>query len=67
MPLTELARLNNIPPHTKVNIGDRITIPASRAARATQAETHKVAAQPKTLSAPAKGKAETKAAALPKA
>ena len=35
MPLPELARLNNIPPHTKVNIGDRITIPASRAARAT--------------------------------
>ena len=67
MPLTELARLNNIPPHTKVNIGDRISIPASRAARATQAETQKVAAQPKALSAPAKGKTDTKAAALPKA
>ena len=68
MPLTDLARLNKIPPHTKVNIGDRITIPASRAARAElQAETQKVAAQPKALNAPAKGKTETKAAALPKA
>ena len=66
MPLAELARLNNIPPHTKVNIGDRITIPASRAtARATQPE-QKVAAQPKSLSAP-KAKAEPKTAALPKA
>jgi len=67
MPLAELARLNNIPPHTKVNIGDRITIPASRAARAPQAETQKIAAQPKALSTPAKGKTEAKAAALPKA
>ncbi len=66
MPLAELARLNNIPAHTKVNIGDRITIPASRAtARATQPE-QKVAAQPKSLSAP-KAKAEPKTAALPKA
>ena len=66
MPLVELARLNNIPPHTKVNIGDRITVPASRAAHATQPEAQKVATQPKALSAP-KGKAEAKAAALPKA
>ena len=66
MPLAELARLNNIPPHTKVNIGDRISIPASRAAHATQPQTQKLAAQPKALSAPAKGKTETKAAALPK-
>jgi murein DD-endopeptidase MepM/ murein hydrolase activator NlpD len=26
-PLTEIARANNIPPHTKLNIGDRIVIP----------------------------------------
>ena len=66
MPPAELARLNNIPAHTKVNIGDRITIPASRAtARAAQPE-QKIAAQPKALSAP-KAKVETKTAALPKA
>ena len=64
MPLTELARLNNIPPHTKVKIGDRITIPATRAARATPAETQKVAAQPKALSAPAKGKTETESGSV---
>ena len=52
MPLAELARLNNIPPHTKVNIGDRITIPASRARPRDAARTQKVAAQPKALSAP---------------
>jgi murein DD-endopeptidase MepM/ murein hydrolase activator NlpD len=66
MPLAELARLNNIPAHTKVNIGDRITIPATRAAQAAQPE-QKLAGQPKTLSAPAKAKAEVKTAAQPKA
>ncbi len=63
MPLAELARLNNIPPHTKLNIGDRLTIPASRAARAVQPEAQKLAAQPKALSAPPKGKSEPKAIA----
>jgi murein DD-endopeptidase MepM/ murein hydrolase activator NlpD len=67
MPLPELARLNNIPPHTHLKIGDRITIPASRAARGNQAETQKLATQPKALNAPAKAKTEAKAAALPKA
>jgi murein DD-endopeptidase MepM/ murein hydrolase activator NlpD len=67
MPVAELARVNKIPPHTKVNIGDRLNIPASRFARAPQPETQKVAAQPKALSAPPKGKTETKTAALPKA
>src|SRR5262249_27478650 len=30
--LVEVAKANNIPPHTKVNIGDRIVIPGLRAA-----------------------------------
>ena len=59
----DLARLNNIPPHTKLSIGDRLSIPASRTARAAQPETQKLAAQPKTLSAPPKSKAETKTSA----
>ena len=67
MSLADLARLNNIPPHTKLNIGDRLTIPAGRAARAAQPQAQKLAAQPKALSAPPKGKTETRAAALPKA
>ena len=29
-PLVEIAKANNIPPHTKVNIGDRIVIPGLR-------------------------------------
>ncbi|MCC6890725.1 MAG: peptidoglycan DD-metalloendopeptidase family protein [Hyphomicrobiales bacterium] len=57
--LTELARLNNIAPHTKVNIGDRLTVPAGRASRSARAESDKVA-QPKSLSAP-RGKTEAKA------
>src|SRR5262249_54834008 len=60
----ELARLNNIPPHTKLKLGDRINIPASRAV--ARAHEQKVTTQPKTLSAP-KSKAEPKTAALPKA
>jgi len=65
MPPAELARLNNIPPHTKVSIGDRITIPASRAI--ARAHEQKIVTQPKALSASPKAKAEPKAAALPKA
>jgi murein DD-endopeptidase MepM/ murein hydrolase activator NlpD len=66
MSLTDLAKLNNIAPHTKVSIGDRLNIPASRVARATKTEAPQVA---KALSAPAKAKAEPKtvAKAQPKA
>jgi murein DD-endopeptidase MepM/ murein hydrolase activator NlpD len=68
MPVAELARVNNIPPHTKLGIGDRLNIPANRAtARAAQPEAPKVAAQPKALSAPPKAKPEVQTAALPKA
>jgi len=63
MPLAELARYNNIPPHTKLNIGDQIRIPAGRTSRNAKPETQKVA-QPKALSAPPKAKLEAKA--LPK-
>ncbi|MBX9774727.1 MAG: M23 family metallopeptidase [Xanthobacteraceae bacterium] len=66
MPLAELARLNNIPAHTKLNIGDRISIPASRAAARANEGEQKVAAQPKALSAPKAKAAEPKTAA-PKA
>jgi len=66
MSLTDLAKLNNIPPHTKVKLGDRLNVPASRAARATKTEGPQVA---KALSAPPKAKAEPKtlAKAAPKA
>jgi LysM repeat protein len=30
-PLVELARVNHIPPHTKVNLGDRLVIPGAQA------------------------------------
>jgi murein DD-endopeptidase MepM/ murein hydrolase activator NlpD len=62
--ITELARLNNIPPHTKLKIGDRLTIPAGRTARALPAEPPR--AQPKALSAPTPSKTEAKAKAQPK-
>jgi murein DD-endopeptidase MepM/ murein hydrolase activator NlpD len=73
MSLAEIAKLNNIPPHTKVNIGDRINIPASRSTRVAQTE-QKVA-QPKALAAPTKkadknaatSKAEPKVVPAPKA
>jgi murein DD-endopeptidase MepM/ murein hydrolase activator NlpD len=59
MPLAELARVNNIPPHTKVNIGDRINVPARNASRvAAKPDTQKAA---KALSAPPKAKVEAKA------
>jgi murein DD-endopeptidase MepM/ murein hydrolase activator NlpD len=67
MPVGELARLNNIPAHTKVKLGDRITIPASRAAARAHEGEQKLAAQPKALSAPKAKAAEPKTAALPKA
>ena len=60
MSLAELARLNNIPPHTKLKIGDRLKIPAGRTARALPAEPPR-AAQPKALGAPSKTEAKVKA------
>jgi murein DD-endopeptidase MepM/ murein hydrolase activator NlpD len=62
VPLAELARLNNIPPHTKVNIGDRIKLPGGHTAQ--RAEEPKVA-QPKALSDTSKAKPAT-SKALPK-
>ena len=64
--ITELARLNNIPPHTKLKVGDRLTVPANRTARAAPAEPPR-AAQAKALSAPAISKTEAKAKPQPKA
>ena len=37
VPLTALARANNIQPYSKVNIGDRLTIPGGRKRRAARA------------------------------
>ena len=42
--LTALARANNIQPHTKVNIGDRITIPGGRQALMRPAQAPAIAA-----------------------
>jgi murein DD-endopeptidase MepM/ murein hydrolase activator NlpD len=63
-PLTEIARVNNIPPHTKVNIGDKIIIPGSRSSAAPKKDAPKVA-QSKPLSP--SSKAQTTAKAAPKA
>ncbi len=65
MSAIELARLNKLPPHTKLKVGDRVNVPASLASRPEASKT----AQPKSLSAPAKGKSEAKVDAkdLPKA
>jgi murein DD-endopeptidase MepM/ murein hydrolase activator NlpD len=41
--LTEIARANNIPPHTKVNIGDRIVIPGARTSRLPRKDAPKLA------------------------
>jgi murein DD-endopeptidase MepM/ murein hydrolase activator NlpD len=62
VPLVELARLNSIPPHTKVNIGDHIKLPAGHTARRTEEQK---APQPKALSATPKAKPPA-AKALPK-
>jgi murein DD-endopeptidase MepM/ murein hydrolase activator NlpD len=65
MSLTQLAKLNHIAPHTKVKLGDRLNVPASRTARATKTEPPQVA---KALSAPkAKVEPKTVAQAQPKA
>lgn len=57
MTAIELARLNKLPPHTKLKIGDRVNVPTSLASRPEAPKT----AQPKSLSAPAKGKSEVRA------
>lgn len=51
MSVAALARLNNIPPHTKLKIGDRLTVPATRTAHTARPEPQRQA-QPKALSAP---------------
>ncbi len=49
-PLVEVAKANNIPPHTKVNIGDRIVIPGLRVSHAQKEPATKVAeAKPAVL------------------
>jgi murein DD-endopeptidase MepM/ murein hydrolase activator NlpD len=58
-PLAAVARINNIPPHTKINIGDRIIIPGSRSAAAPKKDAPKVA-QAKPLSPPPKVQAAAK-------
>jgi murein DD-endopeptidase MepM/ murein hydrolase activator NlpD len=63
MPLTDLARLNNIEPHTKLNIGQRLSLPASRTSHTARPEAQKVT-QSKALNAP---KANTVAKTEPKA
>jgi murein DD-endopeptidase MepM/ murein hydrolase activator NlpD len=59
MSVAALARLNNIPPHTKLKIGDRLTVPATRTARTVRPEPRP--AQPKALSAPVASKTEARA------
>ena len=61
--ITELAKLNNIAPHAKLNIGDQIKVPG-RSARATRQESPKVA-QP--LSPQPQEKSKSLAKAQPKA
>jgi murein DD-endopeptidase MepM/ murein hydrolase activator NlpD len=60
MSLSELARLNKLPPHTKLKIGDRLSVPSSRIARAARPEPHRTA-QPKALNAPAISKTVARA------
>jgi murein DD-endopeptidase MepM/ murein hydrolase activator NlpD len=71
MSLSALARANNIAPHTKLNVGDRITIPggarqvaAVRAAPAMTAPAPSMAAAPPQLAQPRTVPAE-KVATLP--
>jgi murein DD-endopeptidase MepM/ murein hydrolase activator NlpD len=60
-PLVEIAKANNIPPHTMVKIGDRIVIPG---ARPRHAEAPKPAA-PQQVAAPAPALAAPKLAEKP--
>jgi murein DD-endopeptidase MepM/ murein hydrolase activator NlpD len=50
--LTEVARINKIAPHTKVNIGDRIIIPGARASGAARKDAPSLA-QAKPVNPPA--------------
>jgi murein DD-endopeptidase MepM/ murein hydrolase activator NlpD len=52
----ELARLNNIPLHTKLKIGDRLNVPSTRTARASRPEPM----QPKALGSGNKTEAKAK-------
>ena len=51
-PLTEIARANNIQPHTLVKVGDRIVIPGLRGQETAIKPPATVAQQPKPASAP---------------
>jgi murein DD-endopeptidase MepM/ murein hydrolase activator NlpD len=59
--LTEIARANSIPPHTKLNIGDRIVIPGARTSRLPRKDTPKVA-QAKPLNPAVRAQVAPKAA-----
>jgi murein DD-endopeptidase MepM/ murein hydrolase activator NlpD len=64
--LVELARVNNIPPHTKVNIGDKIIIPGgARASAAPKKDAPKIA-QAQPLSPKSKAQSQTAVKAAPK-
>jgi murein DD-endopeptidase MepM/ murein hydrolase activator NlpD len=67
--LVELAKANNIQPHTKLNIGDKIVIPGMRVSNAPRADAPKVAdAKPLANPTPAKANpAPAVAAAKPAA
>jgi murein DD-endopeptidase MepM/ murein hydrolase activator NlpD len=71
-PLGEIARANNIPPHTMVKVGDRIVIPGVRAtqtaaAKPAAAQPPKPAQPPKVAAAPATTPAPTARALTPAA
>ena len=51
-PLAEIAKANNIEPHTMVKVGDRIVIPGVRGPQAALKPPATVAQQPKPASAP---------------
>jgi murein DD-endopeptidase MepM/ murein hydrolase activator NlpD len=53
-PLGEIARANNIPPHTMVKVGDRIVIPGMRATQAAAAKPKVAAVQPQKPAQPPK-------------
>jgi murein DD-endopeptidase MepM/ murein hydrolase activator NlpD len=71
--LSAIAKANNIPPHTMVKIGDRITIPGARASRIAaqeaqpRAQATKPAAAPVQQAQPKPASAPPKLAAAPQA
>ena len=64
--LVDLARVNNIPPHTKVNIGDKIIIPGSARTSGVPKKDAPKVAQAQPLSPKAQAKSQTAAKAAPK-